>query len=235
MVKNKRVNWKLIMIIILAVIIAIFLIQKYITKPILPSPQDVTRSFDKTTALVDEQIAVTLNIEAGSTDYVYSIEDVLPVEAVVSDQGGGTLSGNILRWLESTSDPVANPLPGSKIYIISFPNMGTYGFSGTSAFNDEPSLTIILGDDQVDIVGCISDSDCDDNKYCTTDFCSAGSCSNIADVCKADTDTDGWVDTSEIASYINKWLTGDAGVTQTEVTNSAYSWETDNTYAHPTE
>tara|TARA_Y100000310_G_scaffold340838_2_gene437979 strand:- start:156 stop:977 length:822 start_codon:yes stop_codon:yes gene_type:complete len=138
--------------IILAVIVLILIFKTFFPQ-ILPSPTEhiVIRDIDKTSASVNEEITITLQVDVLDEDLIYAIEEILPLGVEIIDIGDASVSSNKLRWLE-----FSNPLTTTKTYKIKFVNSGTYTILGNYIFNDELDLEI-LGDSVI-VVGSGTDT-----------------------------------------------------------------------------
>jgi len=174
---------KMIFLIVVVIAVLFFIYQIFSSEPMLSPTHAITRSFDKTTALINEEIIVSLNVDVLEGDRVYSIEEVLPSGAVVVDTRDFSQTGNKLRFIEHQ-----NIIDIVKTYKIKFSSEGTYDFSGTYVFNDETTTSQILGDSQIIIVDCIPtsevcdnlDNDCDNLiDEGLTRICGSGECQGI--------------------------------------------------------
>jgi len=111
----------------------------------------VTRSFSDERVEVGEEIIVSLEINVDSGDLVYAIQEKVPEDAEVVDDGDFVAKENTLRYLKysGVEDAV-------KTYKVKFLSSGDYNFSGNYAFGDSGEKEI-GGDSEIVVTG-ISDS-----------------------------------------------------------------------------
>jgi len=106
---------------------------------------DITRSFSSSGIDVDEEVTVSLGVDVDDDWNVYSIHEIVSLEAEIVSVDGLVLSDNHLRKVvfSNVEDVVLS-------YVIKFSDTGTYNFSGVYAYNDENS-TSIKGDNNLEV------------------------------------------------------------------------------------
>jgi hypothetical protein len=93
----------------------------------------VTRIFSSTTVSGGSQIDVTLDVSMINSEAFYAIEEYIPTEWTVIDDGGGASGdSHILKWAEFSMTPLSDT---TWTYTVQAPSTtGNYVFDGVYQF-----------------------------------------------------------------------------------------------------
>jgi len=202
---EKREKTYLIIGTIIILAIGLYIISMYILpKAPLFSPQEITRTIDKTNVYVDEEITLTLSIISEPTDSVLSIREKYNGDFVVIEDGDGSKRADTdgptysMLWLLCDNPflcnvPLQNAIPAGSpeiTYKIKFSSPGTYTLNGIFYWNDDPT-EYTISQETIIVSECVAtedpevtcdniDNDCDgfvDEALSRPTTCGVGECS----------------------------------------------------------
>ena len=108
----------------------------------------VVRGFSLTTVAQGDKINVTLDVTIIDGETFYVIEEYIPAEWTVIDDGvGATDNPNVLKWIV-----ISNAVDTTYTYTIQAPStIGDYDFNGIYMFEDFNNSATTLGDTQISV------------------------------------------------------------------------------------
>ncbi|MBT3405510.1 hypothetical protein HN832_00595 [archaeon] len=124
---------------------------------------NVTREISSNNIEIGEVVNVSLFVVFEPNTLSYFLQEGVPIQAMIISEGGGSVSGDDIRW-QGTAQGGSNL---TLIYSINFSNAGTFNFESDNAYQGYDE---IFGDFNITVLGpCFENWTCESWTECAND------------------------------------------------------------------